>query len=70
MELFKGTLARQLILSFVTLALLAVLMASSSVFLVQFTDRTLSQVTARAEMAALGTRIRSESLAFLLLKTW
>lgn len=57
-----GIIARQLIQSFLVLALLTIAMAVGSVFLVQFIDRTLSQVSARADAAALGARIRSESL--------
>lgn len=58
----KGPLARWLTLSFVLLALVAVGMAVGSVWVVQFIDDTLSQVTTRSETARLSTQIRSESL--------
>ncbi len=63
METFKGAIARRLTLSTVTLALLALTMAISSILSVQFTDQLLSQVAARADVAALSARIRSESLS-------
>ena len=59
----KGPLARWLTLNFILLALVAVSMALGSVWVVQFTDNTLSQVTARSDTARLSTQIRSESLA-------
>ncbi len=61
-QIFKRSLTRWLIISFGILALVAVSMAVLSVLSVQFTDNTLSQVTARVDTAALSTQIRSESL--------
>ena len=62
-QAFKGPLARWLTMSFTLLALVAVVMAIGSVWVVRFTDNTLSQVTARSDTAMLSTQIRSESLA-------
>ncbi len=62
LQAFQGPLARWLTLSFILLALVAVGMAVGSVWVVQFTENTFAQVTARSETARLSTQIRSESL--------
>ncbi len=62
LQAFQGPLARWLTLNFVLLALVAVGMAVGSVWVVQFTENTLAQVTARSDTARLSTQIRSESL--------
>ncbi len=60
--MFKGNITRRLIVSFAALALLVIGVAAGSVLLMQFANRTLAQVTAQTEAAALSARLRSESL--------
>jgi hypothetical protein len=62
MNIFRGTLARQLTFSFAALALLAMIAAVGSILVVQYIDHTLSSVVAQADIASQSSRIRSESL--------
>ena len=61
-HIIGGRLARQLTFSFLLLTTIAVGMAVLSVWVVEFTDNILSQVTTRIETALLSAQIRSESL--------
>jgi signal transduction histidine kinase len=62
MLIFKGPIARLLILSFTALALVAISISLGAVWSVQFSDRALEQVLARSDAATLSARIRSECL--------
>lgn len=61
-QILKGPLAQQLTFSFVLLAVIAVGMAMLSMWVVRFTNNTLTQVTDRTDSALLSAQIRSESL--------
>lgn len=62
LNVFRGSLARWLTFSFASLALLAVVMATISVWAVRFIDGTLAQAMSRMDTAMLSVQIRSESL--------
>ena len=62
MNIFRGTLARRLTLSFAALALLAMIASVGSILIAQYIDRTMSSVVAQADIASQSSRIRSESL--------
>ncbi len=62
MSIFKGFIARLLILSFAALALVSISISLGAVWTVQFIDRALEQVLARSDTASLSARIRSECL--------
>ena len=60
--ILRGRIVRRLVLAFAVLALLALVLTLGSIALVRVSHDTLMRVTARAEIAALSARIRSESL--------
>ncbi len=60
--ILRGRIVRRLVLAFAALALLALVLTLGSIALVRVSHDTLMRVTARAEIAALSARIRSESL--------
>jgi signal transduction histidine kinase/DNA-binding response OmpR family regulator/methyl-accepting chemotaxis protein len=63
MRRFQGPIARQLILTFAGLALVAVAISIGAVYAVQYTDSILQQVQTQADLLTLSARVRSESLA-------
>ncbi len=60
--ILRGRITRRLVLAFAALALLALVLSLGSIALVRVSHDTLTRVAARAEIAALSARIRSESL--------
>lgn len=60
--ILRGRITRRLVLAFAALALLALVLSLGSIALVRVSHDTLMRVAARAEIAALSARIRSESL--------
>ncbi|MBI5563820.1 MAG: HAMP domain-containing protein, partial [Chloroflexi bacterium] len=60
--ILRGRITRRLVLAFAALALLALVLSLGSTVLVRVSHDTLTRVAARAEIAALSARIRSESL--------
>ncbi len=61
--IFRGRVARQLALAFVLLAILALVLTFGSIALVNVSHTTLARVAARARIAALSARLRSESVS-------
>jgi GAF domain-containing protein/CheY-like chemotaxis protein/HAMP domain-containing protein len=62
MRLFRGFIARRLLLSFSLLALLAILVTAGALWLTQFLDQTLNGITPRTNLAILSAQIRAENL--------
>jgi signal transduction histidine kinase/HAMP domain-containing protein len=60
--ILRGRITRRLVLAFAALALLALVLSLGSIALVRVSHDTLTRVAARAEIAALSARLRSESL--------
>ncbi|GAB4541302.1 MAG: hypothetical protein Kow0063_32010 [Anaerolineae bacterium] len=61
-QIFKGPIARSLVVSFILLALIVIGLVVGSFWVVQFTDTMFSQVAVQAERASLSAQIHAESL--------